>query len=327
MAHPIHQSTENSPYGDLTKEEFYKKHQILHHQSFMLNKQNMNIFTQSWRPDSKPDQLRGLVAMVHGYASESSWVPELTAVAVAKANFFVCALDIQGHGYSDGYAGHIPDIKPIVRDCMQFFDSARADHPKIPAFLYGESLGGAIAILLCLEQKGEWSGLILSGAMCGVSKKMKPVWPLEKLLPMAAFVAPTWRIVITKHPVSKSYREEWKRKLVEKSPNFLKYGKPSAATALEFLRVCAYIKKNCQKLEVPMLMVHGGNDTVCDPKSAMFVYESAATEDKTLNVYDGMWHQLIGEPNERVELVFGNIISWIGERADKEKANCNTSFQ
>ncbi|KAK3004945.1 hypothetical protein RJ639_019767 [Escallonia herrerae] len=219
----------------------------------MLNEQNMNIFTQSWRPDSKPDQLRGLVAMVHGYASESSWVPELTAVAVAKANFFVCALDIQGHGYSDGYAGHIPDIKPVVRDCMQFFDSARADHPKIPAFL-----------------------------------------------------------------------EEWKRKLVEKSPNFLKYGKPSAATALEFLRVCEYIKKNCHKLEDPMLMVHGGNDTVCDPKSAMFVYKSAATEDKTLKIYDGMWHQLIGEPNERVELVFGNIISWIGERAEKEKANCNT---
>lgn len=28
MAHPIHQANENSPYGDLTRGQFYEKHQI-----------------------------------------------------------------------------------------------------------------------------------------------------------------------------------------------------------------------------------------------------------------------------------------------------------
>ncbi|KAM7524830.1 hypothetical protein LguiA_014732 [Lonicera macranthoides] len=317
MAHPIHQANENSPYGDLTREDFYKKHQILHQQSFMLNNQNIKIFTQSWRPGSTP-RLRGLIAMVHGYASESSWLFELTGVALAKAGFFVCALDLQGHGYSEGVPGHIPNIRPLVRDCIQFFDPARANHQHVPAFLYGESLGGAIAILIALQQRSEWKGLILSGAMCGVSKKMKPVWPLEKLLLVAACVAgPKWRVPMTKPLGSGSYKEEWKRKLVRKSPTRRARGKPPARTALELLRVCEYIKRHSNELEVPMLVVHGGDDRVCDLKSARVVYESAASKDKSLKIFEGMWHLFIGEPNECVDLVFGTILSWIGERAYK----------
>lgn len=139
MAHPIHQANENSPFGELTREEFYHKHQVLHQESFMLNKQNVKIFTQSWQPaGSSSLRLRGLVAVVHGYTDESSWLIQLNAVGLAKAGFYVCALDLQGHGYSDGSRGHIPNIEPVVEDCILFFDSARAAHPKLPAFLFGE---------------------------------------------------------------------------------------------------------------------------------------------------------------------------------------------
>ncbi|WOG89619.1 hypothetical protein DCAR_0208857 [Daucus carota subsp. sativus] len=321
MVHPIHQANENSPYGDLTRGLFYEKHQILHHHSYMINKQNMKIWTQSWcpYPNSTP-RLCGIVCMIHGYASESSWIFELTAVAIARAGFIVCALDLQGHGYSDGCAGHIPDIYAIVDDCIQFFDAVRGSNSTLPAFLYGESLGGAIAILVCLKQAGTWNGLVLSGAMCGVSKRIRPMWPLEKLLPVAAFIAPGWRVKITKSPGSKSYKEDWKRKLVSKSPNRgrLTSSQPPAATALEFFRVCKIIERDCHELEVPLLVVHGGQDEVCDPGSARNVFKSASSTDKTFKIFEGMWHMLIGEPNEGVETVFQTILSWIGERADKE---------
>ncbi|OAY31574.1 caffeoylshikimate esterase [Manihot esculenta] len=318
MSHPIHQANENSPFGDLSTEEFYKKNQILHHQSFMLNNDNMNIFTQSWRLDSTSNP-KGLVAMVHGYSSESSWLNELTAVAIAKAGFLVCALDLQGHGRSDGFPGHIPNIQPLVNDCIQFFDSFKKHHPKLPAFLYGESLGGAISILICLKQRFAWNGLILNGSMCGISPEFKPIWPLEKLLPMAAFFAPTWKVVATKPVASRSYKEEWKRKLVAKNPNRRTSGKPPAATALEFLRVCEYVKRHCHELDVPLLMVHGENDMVCDCNSARFVYESAASKDKMIKIFPDMWHVLIGEPKENVELVFETIFSWLREHASKAK--------
>ncbi|XP_010251778.1 PREDICTED: caffeoylshikimate esterase-like [Nelumbo nucifera] len=313
MAHPIHQANENSPFGELTREEFYKKHSVLHQEKFILNKQNMKIFTQCWGPDStiRP---RGVVAMVHGYTSDSSWIFELTAVAIAKSGFYVTALDLQGHGFSEGLSGHIPDIRPVVDDCIQCFDTARANHPKLPAFLYGESLGGAIAILVALRQKELWSGLVLSGAMCGVSAKFRPAWPLEMLLPVAAFFAPTWKIVITKPIASRSFKEEWKRKLVAGNPNRRSSGKPPAATALEFLRVCEQVKRRSHELELPLLVLHGEDDQVCDSDSARLLYELAESKDKTLKIFSGMWHQLIGEPKEGVDMVFGAILSWLRDR-------------
>nr|ALM55683.1 caffeoyl shikimate esterase 8 [Populus tomentosa] len=319
LSHPIHQANEKSPYGDLTREEFYKKHQILHQESFMFNKKKMKIFTQFWRPDDPTSQLKGIVAMVHGYSSESSWLNELTAIAIAKAGFLVCALDLQGHGYSDGLRGHIPKIQHVVSDCMMFFDSVKANSPNLPAFLYGESLGGAISILICLKQGYTWDGLILSGAMCGISAKFKPMWPLEKLLPLAALFAPTWRVVASKPVSSRSYKEEWKRRMVANNPNRPKSGKPPAATALEFLRVCEYLRMHCYDLGVPFLMVHGEDDLACDFRSASFVYESASSKDKTLKIFPGMWHMLVGEPKENVELVFGTILTWLRDHAAQPK--------
>jgi alpha-beta hydrolase superfamily lysophospholipase len=80
------------------------------------------------------------------------------------------------------------------------FASFRADHPPpLPCFLYGESLGGAIALLLHLRCKDLWcDGAVLNDAMCGVSTRFKPLWPLEHLLAAAAAVVLTWRVSYTR---------------------------------------------------------------------------------------------------------------------------------
>ncbi|KAL3616831.1 hypothetical protein CASFOL_039225 [Castilleja foliolosa] len=320
MSHPIHEANENSPYGNLIKDQFYNKHQISHQETFMINKQNTEIYTQSWQPSgSSPSQLKGLIAMIHGYTLESGWLSELNAIAIAKAGFYVCALDLQGHGFSEGPRDHITDIQPLVDDCIQYFGSARADHPSLPYFLYGESLGAAIAVLICLRQKNmAWKGLITTGAMFEVSKKLKPLWPLEKFLPAMAFVVPSWKIPFMDPILRRSYKDNWKRKLGEKSPNRRSSGRATMASGLQLLRVCEYIKRNCGDLEVAMLVLHGGDDGVCDPNGAKHVYESAASKDKCLKIYEGMWHLWIGEDNERVEEICETIVSWIESRVNTQ---------
>ncbi len=68
-----------------------------------------------------------------------------------------------------------------------------------------------------------------------------------------------------------------------------------------------------------MLILHGEDDKICDPQAAKFVFQSAASKDKSMNILPGMWHQLLGEPNESVELVFEIVISWIEVRANMVK--------
>ncbi|CAI9095699.1 OLC1v1031695C1 [Oldenlandia corymbosa var. corymbosa] len=327
FSHPIHEANKNSPYGDLTREEFHKKHQMLHKESFMFNNKNMKIFTQSWQPaDYSTSRLKGMVAMIHGYCSESSWLFELNAVAIAKSGYFVCALDLQGHGYSEGSPGIIPDFLSLVSDSIQFFDSVRKEHPKLPAFLYGESVGGAISVFISLRQKKAWNGLILSGPMCGVSRYMLPVWPLEKfILPLASNIAPSFKVSSTKLLATGSIKEGWKKKMAGKSPN-----RPSnamiplpAITLREFMKACSFIERSCKELEVPLLILHGEEDRICDPEATKFVFRLASSRDKSMNILPGMWHQLIGEPNQSVELAFEIVISWIEVRAKLVKINQN----
>ena len=67
-------------------------------------------------------------------------------------------------------------------------------------------------------------------------------------------------------------------------------------------------------------MVHGGEDTVCDPACAEELHRRAGSKDKTLHMYPGMWHQIIGEPEENVEKVFGDVVDWLKARASDGSA-------
>ncbi|OMO87051.1 mtn21-like protein [Corchorus capsularis] len=315
--HPIAEANETSPFGNLTPEEFYARHSVSHSSQFFTNARGLKIFTQWWTPLDTP--IIGIVAVVHGFTGESSWFLQLTSVFFAKSGFAVCAIDHQGHGFSDGLDGlvvHIPNIDGVIDDCVHFFDAFRARYPpELPAFLYSESLGGAIALYISFRQKGAWDGLILNGAMCGISDKFKPPWPLEHFLFVVAKLIPTWRVVPTRGSLPDvSFKEAWKRKLAIASPRRT-VARPRAATAYELIRICNELQGRFEEVDLPLLIIHGGDDIVCDPVCVEDLYKRAASKDKTLKIYPGMWHQLIGEPEENVELVFGEMEEWLKSRA------------
>ncbi|CAL0316099.1 unnamed protein product [Lupinus luteus] len=329
MVHPIAEANEYSPFGNFTADEFYAHHSVSHGSEFITNPRGLKLFTQWWTP-LPPTKVIGTLAVVHGYTGESSWFLQLTAVHFTKAGFATCAIDHQGHGFSEGLATHIPDINPVVDDCITFFDKFRSRFDSsLPSFLYSESLGGAIALLITLRHKESrgtvadavvskpWNGLILNGAMCGVSAKFKPPWPLEHFLSAAAAIIPTWRVVPTRGSIPDvSFKEEWKRKLAFASPRRT-VARPRASTALELLRICKELQGRFEEVEVPFLVAHGSDDVVCDPACVEDLYARAASKDKTLKIYPGMWHQMIGEPEESVELVFGDMLEWLRTRVQR----------
>ncbi|XP_076921206.1 caffeoylshikimate esterase-like [Bidens hawaiensis] len=315
MVHPIAEANETSPFGSLTPDQFYTHHNISH-SNYITNSRGLKLFTQSWSP-LPPTKLTGLICAVHGYTGESSWFVQLTCVHLAKAGFAVCAIDHQGHGFSDGLQYHIPDINPVVDDCISYFNSFRESHAhSLPSFLYSESLGGAIALLITLRRAGKpYDGLILNGAMCGISDKYKPPWPLEHFLSLAATLIPTWRVVPTRGSIPDvSFKVEWKRKLATASPRRTE-ARPRASTARELLRICREVQSRFTEVDVPLLIIHGGDDRVCDPACVEDLYARAASNDKTLKMYPGMWHQLIGEEDDDVETVFGDVVEWLKARA------------
>ena len=66
------------------------------------------------------------------------------------------------------------------------------------------------------------------------------------------------------------------------------------------------------------LTVHSTSDGVTCPTSSKLLYKKAASEDKSLKLYDGMYHSLIqGEPYKNVNLVLKDMREWIDERVKR----------
>lgn len=64
-----------------------------------------------------------------------------------------------------------------------------------------------------------------------------------------------------------------------------------------------------------LVLLHGTDDVVADdPSGSRLLHERASSRDKTLKLYPGMWHVLMGERPEDVERVFADVISWLEDR-------------
>ena len=65
-----------------------------------------------------------------------------------------------------------------------------------------------------------------------------------------------------------------------------------------------------------LLVQHGSSDRVTDPKLSQALYDEASSKDKSILLYEGMWHSVSGETEENVEKVLNDRIAWVLERAD-----------
>ena len=58
-----------------------------------------------------------------------------------------------------------------------------------------------------------------------------------------------------------------------------------------------------------MLIVQGGADKVVDPDGAAMLYEKVSSKDKTIKVYDGLYHEIFNEPERALPLT--DLSNWL----------------
>ncbi|XP_071707242.1 caffeoylshikimate esterase-like [Rutidosis leptorrhynchoides] len=300
----------NSP----DEEEYYKLHNITSTSSFFTSPRGLSLFTRSWHPIT-PQPPRGIICMVHGYGNDISWTFQSTAIYLASNGFSCFALDMESHGRSQGLKAFVPDVNAVVDDFISYFTSViDSSYGNLPRFLYGESMGGAICLLIQFSKPNFFNGAILIAPMCKISDKVRPNWPIPEILTFVSRFAPTLAIVPTADLVEKSVKVVEKRRIGGMNP--MRYtGKPRLGTVVELLRVTDYLSSKLNEVELPFIVLHGNADVVTDPEVSKELYEKAKSNDKCLKIYDGMMHSLLfGETDENVELVRGDILSWLNDR-------------
>ncbi|PIA38870.1 hypothetical protein AQUCO_02700222v1 [Aquilegia coerulea] len=288
---------------------------IKYEEEFILNSRGLKLFTCKWVPVNQ--EPKALIFICHGYAMECSISMKDTGIRLAKAGFAVHGIDYEGHGKSAGLHGYIPSFNDLVEDCSNHFTSIceRKENKRKQRFLLGESMGGAVVLILHRKKPNYWDGAVLVAPMCKIADDMKPPAVVVNLLTFLCKVIPTWKIIPTQDIIDIAIKEPQRREEVRSNAYCYK-GKPRLKTGNELLKVSLDIEQNLQQVNLPFMIVHGGDDKVTDPAISKLLFESASSTDKTFKLYSGMWHALTsGEPLENINIVFSDIIDWLDERA------------
>lgn len=262
---------------------------------------NNSFLLRTWQTDNP----KANILIVHGYAEHSGRYSE-TAEKLNDAGFSVYAFDRRGEGASGGkraevnnFAEQVDDLKEVIR---------KIEKGKNKLFLYGHSLGGLIVTRYIIDHKAEdVDGMILSGPLLMPDEDMSPM--LQKVSGIVGRLLPFLPVV--KVDTELVTRNEEERKAYDEDP-LVYHGSTKARTAFELLRTMKYAQKRFHTIEIPFLVMHGGSDKLSNPKGSQMLYDMAKSEDKSIEIFDGLYHEIMREPEK--QLFFDTIISWIAAR-------------
>ncbi|CAA2967712.1 Hypothetical predicted protein [Olea europaea subsp. europaea] len=290
---------------------------VEYHEEYIYNSRGVQIFTCRWLPFSSP---KALVFLCHGYGMECSNFMKGCGTRLASQGYAVFGMDYEGHGRSMGARCYIKRFDNIVNDCSDHFKSicGQEEYMGKRRFLYGESMGGAVSLLIHKKDPAFWHGAVLVAPMCKISEKVKPHPLVISLLTRVEDVIPKWKIVPTKDVIDSAFKDPIKREEI-RCNQLIYQEKPRLKTALEMLRTSMNLEESLQEVTLPFFVLHGEADTVTDPEVSRALYERASSTDKTIKLYSGMWHGLTsGEPDNNIEIVFSDIVSWLDKRSSCE---------
>ncbi|XP_076942670.1 caffeoylshikimate esterase-like [Bidens hawaiensis] len=288
--------------------------EVEYQEEYIRNSRGVQLFTCKWLPLSSP---KALVFLCHGYGMECSDFMRGCGTKLANYGYAVFGIDYEGHGRSMGARCYIKKFDNIVTDCSNYFKyiSGQEEYKNKRRFLYGESMGGAVALLIHRKDPAFWHGAILVAPMCKISEKVKPHPLVISMLTQVEDVIPRWKIVPTKDVIDAAFKDPVKREEIRLN-TLIYQEKPRLKTALEMLRTSMGLEDSLTEVTLPFFVLHGESDTVTDPEVSRALYKRASSQDKTIKLYPGMWHALTsGEPDRNIDLVFGDIISWLDRRS------------
>ncbi|XP_074008998.1 monoglyceride lipase isoform X1 [Numenius arquata] len=317
-------SPQNIPYKDLPH---------------IINADGQYLFCRYWKPAATP---RALVFIAHGAGEHCGRYDDL-AQRLTGLNLFVFAHDHVGHGQSEGDRMVVSDFHVFVRDSLQHIDLMKKEHPELPILILGHSMGGAISILTVSERPSEFSGMLLISPLVVASPEVAtPIkdlalsvislaltssvtacFPLPQVFAAKVlnFVLPNLSLgSIDPNAISRNKKEMESYT----SDPLVYHGGMKVSFVIQLMNAIARIERALPKLTLPILVLHGSSDKLCDIKGSYLLMDTVQSQDKTLKVYEEAYHALHKELPEVSTSVFTEILTWIGQKVSAAEDTSHT---
>lgn len=275
---------------------------MIHEEGELEGVGGLRLYRQAWLPEGDP---KAAVVLIHGGAEHSgryAWVAgKLTAHGYA-----LHAIDLRGHGRSDGPRGYVDRFANAVEDVDRLVRLAIERHPGKPVFVLGHSMGGCLGVLYGMEHQSRLTGLVLSAPLAAIDGAPLPLRVIGRALSLVAPKAGVIQVdasgVSTDPEVVRAYRED----------PLVYHGKLPARTVAEIADAVGTFPEGVCRITVPLLVMGSPDDTIVEYAGAELVHGRCGSEDKTLITYDGFAHEILNEPER--QRVVDDIIRWLDAR-------------
>lgn len=261
-------------------------------------------------PSKAPKAVACLIHGIGEYAGRYDRVAQM----FLQSGVAMVSMDLRGHGCSFGRRGHCAPRLDVLKDMDVLLEYAWEQYPRIPLFLYGHSLGGNLTLDYRVRGTlaGNPAGYIISSPWIGLCRSVPN--PLYHTLKAAARIRPQGQISAGINP-----RTLGNPKFVlEGMGKELCHNWISLQTAVEGFEIGRALEMgthrgNGKGLSKPLLLMHGGDDKVCNIENTRrFVARQASN--CTYREWPGYFHEIHnGNANLAGDEVIHAMIRWINQ--------------
>lgn len=249
------------------------------------------------------------ILLVHGLFEHSGRYSEVGEVMGAY-RFSTFALDLRGHGASEGRRGHVARFEVLLQDLDRFRREVQGLLPgEVPTFILGHSMGGLVALRYLEEYDAPLAGGIITSPWLGTAFRA-PRWKVL-LGNVLNHVLPAFPFTIQLDPAELS-QDEARVANYREDPEI-----HSTVTPRLFAEISAATEtalRRGDRLHVPILLLLAGADTVVSTDRTLAFARALPSEGVTVEVLEGLRHELLQERGRAA--VLARIRDWITDHLD-----------
>lgn len=264
-----------------------------------------DLFWQKWLP---AEDIQRVLVFQHGIGEHTDRYQNLIDTFEGTGTAFY-ALELRGHGRSGGIRGHVDRFSLYAEDLDELIQMAREENDNRKVFLLGHSLGGAIALYYALQAENQENlqGLILSSPAIevpldiGKHIKVQLSSLLVKIIPS---------VIIDTHLDTR---------LLSHDPHVghefdhdpLTHGKISVSLGYKLFQLHKEFYAQAHTLNIPTYIFHGTGDLITSPEGSKKFYQLLRQPDKTVRLYDDLYHETMNEKEPDRQRVLQDLKNWV----------------
>ncbi|HUF50922.1 MAG TPA: lysophospholipase [Longimicrobiales bacterium] len=274
-----------------------------HNVGYVIGVGGLRLAYRTWEAASA----RAALVVVHGLGEHAGRYAEF-GERMAAFGISTYALDLRGHGMSEGRRGHAPSFDVFLQDVDRFRREVEgmADL-NVPLFLLGHSMGGLIALRYQEEYNTRFEGAIICSPWLATALPV-PRWKatvasgIGRLLPALPMRTRLDAALLSRDTdIVESYRDD---PLVHDFVTPRLFAELSIAMGLALQR--------SDRLQEPLLILVAGADRIVAADRTSRFARSIAGTDVTVRTYAGHYHELLNELDRAV--IHRQIRDWIAAR-------------